>query len=51
MKEFEEGNDMAVRKEDLKDATTKIDRKNLIRSIVKQICDENDEGLRKLSKN
>lgn len=51
VKEFEEGNDMAVRKEDLKDATTKIDRKNLIRSIVKQICDENDEGLRRLSKN
>ncbi|MDR0268398.1 hypothetical protein [Paenibacillus sp.] len=40
---------MAVGKEDLKDAT-KIDRKNLIRSIAKQICDENDEGLRKLSK-
>jgi hypothetical protein len=49
MKEFEEEKDMAVGKEDLKDAT-KIDRKNLIRSIAKQICDENDEGLRKLSK-
>lgn len=45
MEEFQEEKDM---KEDLKDAT-KTDRKNLIRSITKQICEENDEGLRRLS--
>ncbi|MDP4099395.1 hypothetical protein OIN60_22005 [Paenibacillus sp. P96] len=42
---------MAVRKEELKDAQAKIDRKNLIRSLAKQICDDNDAGLRRLSKN
>lgn len=50
MKEFGEKKDMLLHKEDLKDAT-KTDRKNLIRSITKQICEENDEGLRRLSKN
>jgi len=43
--------DMAVGKGDLKDTTTEIDRKNLICSIAKQICDENDEGIRRLAKN
>lgn len=50
MKEFGEKKDMLLQKEDLKDATI-TDRKNLIRSITKQICEENDEGLRRLSKN
>lgn len=42
---------MAVRKEDLTDTKKKLDRKQLIRSVTKQACRENDEGLRRLSKN
>ena len=43
---------MATRKEDLSlEAKRKLDRKHMIRSLTKQICSENDEGLRRLSKN
>lgn len=44
--------DMAIRKEDLKRAQTKIEeRKQVILEMTKKACDENDEGLRRLSKN
>lgn len=51
----EDENMSAVRKEDLKAtqaaAPAKQDRKQTIRSIAERICDQNDEGLRRLSKN
>ncbi|MFB5763790.1 hypothetical protein [Paenibacillus medicaginis] len=43
---------MAIRKEDLSSETKKkLARSQMIRSLTTQICKENDEGLRRLSKN
>ena len=49
-KKDKEEKDMAVRKEDLKDAA-KIARSQLIKKVTNQVADRNDEGLRRLSKN
>lgn len=52
MSKEKEEKDMAIRKEDISAETKKkLDRKQMIRSLTKQICNENDEGLRRLSKN
>ncbi|WP_260845844.1 hypothetical protein [Paenibacillus sp. Y412MC10] len=42
----------AVRKEEMSyDKKKKLDRSQMIRSLTKKACQENDEGLRRLSKN
>lgn len=48
----EEEKDM-IREEDIKTIhkLSKEDRKKMIRSMIHKICDRNDEGLRRLSKN
>ncbi|EPZ40662.1 hypothetical protein [Alicyclobacillus acidoterrestris] len=43
---------MAIRHEDVlrKEEAKKKERRALIRQLAKEICDENDEALRRLSK-
>jgi hypothetical protein len=48
-KDNKEDPDMAVRKEDLKNAQ-KIAHSQKIREIANKVADRNDEGLRRLSK-
>lgn len=52
MSKKKESKDMAVHKRELSPETKKkLDRKQFICSLTKQACKENDEGLRRLSKN
>ncbi|WP_422661655.1 hypothetical protein ACK8P5_26395 (plasmid) [Paenibacillus sp. EC2-1] len=49
--EFKKGDEnMAVRKEDLKDVQATLDRKKRILEMTARACDKNDAGLRRLSK-
>jgi hypothetical protein len=48
---MKEDDSMVVRKEDLEKAQPKMERKQQIRQIAGKICNQNDEGLRRLSKN
>lgn len=45
-----EDQDMAVKKEDLKDKEAQLKRKKMVREMTKEIIDRNEEGLRRLSK-
>lgn len=50
MSKKEEGKDMAIRSEDIKNAKVTADRKKLIRKIANKVIDRNEEAFRRLSK-
>jgi hypothetical protein len=51
MKNDKGEDNMAVKQEELKNAEAKIARKRLILELTRKACEENDAGLKRLSKN